>query len=102
MDPGPAMRMAEGVQRQAVAFAAHVQAEGAVELLGLMQVGHAEHEAVDRMDRRMGGLIHTSASFVSSGQARRVAAKQLQISSLARRAASETSKNPKKGWNMSS
>src|ERR1700722_10851190 len=40
----PAMRMAVGVERDAVAFLAHVEAEALVEDLGLLEIRHREAE----------------------------------------------------------
>ncbi len=45
----PAMRVAVRVQVEAIAVAARIEPEGAVEALGRREVGHAEREAVERM-----------------------------------------------------
>ena len=45
----PAVLMAEGLDRQRLAVALHVEAEAAVEILGDAGVRHREHELVERM-----------------------------------------------------
>src|SRR5690348_3579379 len=52
----PAMIVAEGLDREHAAVAAHVEAEIAVELLGLARIRHLQHELVERMDAEIAVL----------------------------------------------
>ena len=50
IDRGPPVRVPERVEVEAAVDLAHVEAERAVELSRPRQVGHAEHETLQRMD----------------------------------------------------
>src|SRR5205085_9335694 len=51
IDRSPAVRMAEAVEIEALAGAAHVETERAIEALGDVEIGHGEHKAMQRMHR---------------------------------------------------
>ena len=49
------MRVAHGMQVEPLAAAPHVEPERAVEALGLVEVGHGEDEAVERVHAERAG-----------------------------------------------
>ena len=73
----PAMRISEGVDVEAVCHPPNVQAKGGVKSLGLVQVGHREDHAVDRVHGghagaalQVGSLIHACLRLVGHQAAR--------------------------------
>jgi hypothetical protein len=50
-DTTPPVRVAKRVQTKPAGLLAHVEAERCIEAFSLAQIGNAEHELVNRMDR---------------------------------------------------
>jgi hypothetical protein len=51
----PAVRTAVGVDVERMAFLAHVEAERGIEFFRLLDIGHGEIEAIERMNAKLAG-----------------------------------------------